>query len=86
MPKSDLHTYPKTFNRWGHLKAFPVRKPMTVPFVFILVTGTAWIMGFYMFRSSAFDFFNRADIFQKDVVSGLVRKHSFWQKKDPSTL
>ena len=41
MPLSHLHSYPKTFNRWGHIRAFPVNKPLTYNMMFIAFSALA---------------------------------------------
>ena len=63
----QLHKYPKTFNSWANIRALPIRKPLQYPIVFITVSVMASMVAFGMFKSFGFDFFNRVDVFQKDV-------------------
>jgi len=44
MAPSYLHTYPKTFNNQGHLKALPIRKPIKFRIVGLMVITLASIV------------------------------------------
>jgi hypothetical protein len=46
MPPSHLHTYPKTFNRWGNLRAFPIRSPVQLGLLSLGICGTAVVVLF----------------------------------------
>jgi len=46
MAPSHLHAYPKVFNRNGHLKALPIRKPVTFHFTGLCLIGLAFFAGF----------------------------------------
>jgi hypothetical protein len=54
MPPSQLHTYPKTFNRWGHLRALPLRQPVNYPYVYVALGGLAFLAAYEMVRSFGF--------------------------------
>jgi len=51
---SHLNSYPKTFNRWGHLRALPKRQPVYFPFKLMGVITASSIMGYYLIRSLLF--------------------------------
>lgn len=65
---SHLQSYPKTFNPWGNLRAFPMREPVRYPYTFIGLASFTSLIGYLVVRSLFFSFFNRADAFQKDVT------------------
>lgn len=46
MAPLHLHRYPKVFNRDGHLKSLPIRKPLTFNFVGLCIIGIASLAAF----------------------------------------
>ena len=67
MAPLHLHTYPKTFNSWAHLRAFPIRSPLRLNITFLTVGGTALLLGMDLFESYVFENFNNVDFLKADV-------------------
>ena len=79
---SHLNSYPKTFNRWGHLRALPLRKPVQFPFLLLGTVCIAAFFGYSTTRSLFFQFFNRADVLQKDVNCDLYAENAIAVEKE----
>lgn len=54
MSHLHLHSYPKTFNRWANLRAFPIRTPLRINYTFITVCGMGIFTAIELFESVAF--------------------------------
>lgn len=78
MPPSHLHTYPKTFNRWGHIRAFPLRSPVRIGFLYMGFCGISLFLLIDLFHSFGFENLNSADLMEKDVDIELFRNGSCW--------
>ena len=67
MSPSHLHSYPKTFNRWGNLRAFPLNKLPYYNLTFYSLSAFAVFMAYEMLKGMFFDYFNRTELLRKDV-------------------
>lgn len=67
MPPSHLHTYPKTFNRWGHNRAFPFSSPVRLGLLYLFSCGIGLALLVDLFHSFGFENLNNAELLKKDV-------------------
>lgn len=74
MPPSHLHSYPKTFNSWGHLKAFPLRSPVKYNFLYLGFCAMGVFLLIELMTSAVFETFNNSDFLSGDVLLKLFRK------------
>jgi hypothetical protein len=78
MAPSHLNSYPKVFNPFGNLKAFPLRRPVVLgSFWSYCWTTMAIAFIFEGYREWTFEKYTKGDFFKKDVSSLSFRKLNY---------
>ena len=81
MPPSHLNNYPKSFNRWGHLRALPLSAPPSFKYAMLGVVSTALYVWNGLYQSWGFETLNNTDFLKADVKDpSNVEKSTFIEK------